>query len=251
MIASGKGPDRDAVAAVITAAGASSRMGGVKKEYHPLGGGVRDAGGKPLSVLGAAVLAFAAAGRIGQVVISYPADRADGEAAARASLPDGVWEKSAPEILLVPGGPTRRASVHRALSLLESYAPGFVLIHDGARPWIEPDLIRRIIDAAKEHGAAIPLLPLTETPKETDGNGFITRHLKRALTGIAQTPQGFAFPAILRAHEQAARREGPEGLTYTDDAEIWGEFCGPVAVIPGSPRNRKITFPEDLEVPLP
>ncbi|MDR2402503.1 MAG: 2-C-methyl-D-erythritol 4-phosphate cytidylyltransferase [Spirochaetaceae bacterium] len=243
-------PSEAVVAAVITAAGSSSRMGGVKKEYLPLRGAARDAAGNPLSVLGAAVLAFAAVGQIGMVVISYPGDMAGGEAIARASLPAGILEETVPEIRFVPGGPTRRVSVHRALALLESYGPGCVLIHDGARPWVKPDLIRGIIGAVREHGAAIPLLPLTETPKETGGDGFIVRHLKRALTGTAQTPQGFIFPAILRAHEQAARREELEGPIYTDDAEIWGEFCGPVAVIPGSPRNRKITFPEDMETPV-
>jgi 2-C-methyl-D-erythritol 4-phosphate cytidylyltransferase/2-C-methyl-D-erythritol 4-phosphate cytidylyltransferase/2-C-methyl-D-erythritol 2,4-cyclodiphosphate synthase len=63
---------------------------------------------------------------------------------------------------------------------------------------------------------------------------------------VAQTPQGFAFPEILRAHEMAAEREVREHYEYTDDAEVWGEFIGPVAVVEGSPRNKKITFPEDL-----
>jgi 2-C-methyl-D-erythritol 4-phosphate cytidylyltransferase len=107
-------------------------------------------------------------------------------------------------------------------------------------------LIDRIIAAALEYRAAIPVMPLTETPKELGPEGFVVRHLRRSLVGTAQTPQGFAFPEILRAHEKAAERELAEGLEYTDDAEIWGEFCGSVAAIPGSAGNRKITFPEDL-----
>jgi 2-C-methyl-D-erythritol 4-phosphate cytidylyltransferase len=99
--------------------------------------------------------------------------------------------------------------------------------------------------AVMRYRAALPLLPLTETPKEYQG-GFVTRHLRRAAVGAAQTPQGFAFPEILRAHEKAAERELADHAEYTDDAEIWGEFMGPVAVIPGAPENRKITFPEDL-----
>jgi 2-C-methyl-D-erythritol 4-phosphate cytidylyltransferase len=86
---------------------------------------------------------------------------------------------------------------------------------------------------------------LTETPKEIDASGFVKRHLKRRQIGAAQTPQGFAYPEILRAHEQAALREAA-GADYTDDAEVWGEFQGAVAVIEGSPANRKITFPEDM-----
>jgi 2-C-methyl-D-erythritol 4-phosphate cytidylyltransferase len=75
---------------------------------------------------------------------------------------------------------------------------------------------------------------------------FVKRHLRRASVGTAQTPQGFAFPEILYAHEKAAARELAGGVEYTDDAEVWGEFQGPVAVVPGSPENRKITFPGDL-----
>jgi 2-C-methyl-D-erythritol 4-phosphate cytidylyltransferase len=99
--------------------------------------------------------------------------------------------------------------------------------------------------------AALPLLPLVETPKETaadvpGGPFFVKRHLRRASIGTAQTPQGFAFPEILYAHEKAAARELAEGFEYTDDAEVWGEFQGPVAAVAGSPENRKITFPGDL-----
>ncbi|GHT80468.1 2-C-methyl-D-erythritol 4-phosphate cytidylyltransferase [Spirochaetia bacterium] len=228
------------IAAIITAAGSSSRMGGVKKEYRPLPDQFDDEG-KPLTVLGAAVQTFVAVPRIGLIVISVPATGEYGEAAARAALP----KRCQTPIRFVPGGPTRRSSVHNALTFLEDYNPGYVLIHDGARPWVDRDLIERTIDAAIAHRAAVPLLPLTETPKEIDDSGFVKRHLKRAQIGAAQTPQGFAYPDILRAHEQAALREA-SGVDYTDDAEVWGEFQGAVAVISGSPANRKITFPEDM-----
>lgn len=235
------------IAAVITAAGSSSRMGGIKKEYRPLGPGIQDDEGRPLTVLGAAVLAFAASPRIGLMVISVPSGEESGELAARSSLPARLLRSGGERwLFFVPGGPTRRASVHHALSLLELYRPGLVLIHDGARPWVDGGLIERIIDATLTHRAAIPVLSLTETPKEIDPGGFISRHLRRSSVGTAQTPQGFVFPEILRAHERAAEKELGEGREYTDDAEIWGEFCGPVAAVPGSAANRKITFPEDL-----
>jgi 2-C-methyl-D-erythritol 4-phosphate cytidylyltransferase len=225
-------------------------MGGIKKEYRPLPG---SEGG--LTVLGAAVSAFAAAGGIGAIVIAVPADLEKGESAARAALPpDLLAGKNSPAVHFVPGGETRRASVFNALSLLgeQERPPGIVLIHDGARPWVSPSLIRRIINGAKQHHAVIPLVPVMETPKETEaplgGTGpvFITRHLRRALVGIAQTPQGFAFSKILAAHRQAAAQENPGGFEFTDDAEIWAFFCGRVAAIPGEPENRKITFPGDL-----
>jgi 2-C-methyl-D-erythritol 4-phosphate cytidylyltransferase len=238
------------IAVIITAAGSSLRMGGVKKEYRPLEN-MTD-GGKPLTVLGAAVAAFASVRRIDGMVIAVPADSETGENAARKALPGRFLRNGArPRLLFVPGGSSRRISVHHALSLLTAYNPGYVLIHDGARPWVDAALIEGIIDAAVRHKAALPLLPLLETPKEIDGAGFVRRHLRRASVGTAQTPQGFAFPEILRAHEKAAERELREQVEYTDDAEVWGEFAGPVAVIPGSPGNRKITFPEDLAVPAP
>jgi len=76
-----------------------------------------------------------------------------------------------------------------------------------------------------------------------DNAVFIKTHLKRKNTGVAQTPQAFKFPEILDAHKKAANVETEE---FTDDAEIWGRFCGQVAVIQGEPENKKITFPEDL-----
>jgi 2-C-methyl-D-erythritol 4-phosphate cytidylyltransferase len=235
------------IAAIITAAGSSSRIG-VKKEYR-LVGDKTDMEGRPLTVLGKAALAFAACSRIDTVVITVPQDPNLGEFAARDSLPSRLLKHRAkPHFLFVPGGPTRRSSVHHALSLLEAYHPNYVLIHDGARPWIEPAMIDQVIDAMIKHRAAIPLLPLTDTPKEIDSEGFVKRHLRRLSVGNAQTPQGFAFPDILRAHEKAAERECTENRVYTDDAEVWGEFAGSVFVVPGSPLNKKITFPEDLEL---
>jgi 2-C-methyl-D-erythritol 4-phosphate cytidylyltransferase len=260
-------------AVVITAAGSSSRMkgaagktGGGKKEYLPLGRA--DETGKPLTVLGAALSAFAAFCEITTVVITVPPEAETGEFAARQALParflDGRGER--PRLLFVPGGKTRRASVFHALSLLEPYQPRYVLIHDGARPWVDAPLIRRTMTAAIQYRAALPVLALVETPKEIAaaaelpegtagipgglpdqaGLFFVKRHLRRAHLGTAQTPQAFAFPEILYAHQKAAERERAEGFEYTDDAEVWGDFCGPVAVVPGSPENRKITFPEDL-----
>ena len=254
------------IAAIITAAGSSSRflhqalklatpngtavhhrIGAVKKEYMPL-----HPGDKPLTVLGAAVNAFASCPRIGHIVITVPATE-NAENAARASLPAELLADGQNRIHFVPGGPTRRASVHNALSFLESRFPSHVLIHDGARPWIKKAHIENIIDTTIQYGAVIPALPLTDTPKEVSpelqefpGVRSIKRHLRRAGLCAAQTPQGFRFPEILRAHEKAGEREKSENFQYTDDAEVWGEFIGPVVVVPGIPENRKITYPEDL-----
>ena len=235
----------DSIAAVICAAGSSSRMGGIKKEFQRLNPA------DSLTVLGSAVSAFASVPSIEVIVIAV---NENCEAAAREALPPEYFSVQKPKVLFVNGGKNRRASVFNALCALSPYNPRYVLIHDGARPWVSPSVIESIIEEVKKHGAVIPVLPLTETPKECDapvcergGRGetaiFIKTHLKRAQTGIAQTPQAFSFPEILRAHEKAAEVKDEE---FTDDAEIWGRFCGPVAVIPGSPENRKITFPQDI-----
>ena len=242
-------------AAIICAAGCSSRMGGLKKEYCP-------APNTDKTVLGMAVSAFIGIPCISTIVITVPASAENGEAAARRALPPGLPEAGGlPKIVFAQGGKTRRASVQNALLLLREYQPGYVLIHDGSRPWISPQLILRVAEAVQRHGAVIPALPLVGTPKETAApleaafaEGleaepvYVTRHLRRSHTVIAQTPQAFAFAQILSAHEKAAEKENQGMHEYTDDAEVWGEFCGPVAVIPGEPENRKITFPEDLKV---
>jgi 2-C-methyl-D-erythritol 4-phosphate cytidylyltransferase len=238
-----------AIAAVICAAGSSTRMGGAKKEYLPLPGA-----SDSLTVLGAAVSAFTAVPEIKTIIIVVPEEPETGEAAARKALSPEIVNGTNPTVHFVTGGKTRRASVFNALRALAADAPNYVLIHDGARPWISSALIECVIKGVKQYRAVIPLLPLTETPKETDsplegfvgcdswGPVFIKRQLKRRFIGTAQTPQAFAFPEILAAHEKAAARD----RDFTDDAEVWAEFCGPVAVIPGEIGNRKITFKEDI-----
>jgi 2-C-methyl-D-erythritol 4-phosphate cytidylyltransferase len=231
---------------------------GIKKEYRLLSGG--------LTVLGKAVSAFAAVPEIQSIVITFPADTgkadtgeaATGEAGARNALPPRLLaENAVPRVYFVAGGATRQASVFNALSLLSALPapPGYALIHDGARPFVSASLIANIIAEVKIHRAVIPLLPLTETPKETDtplegagGPVFIKQHLRRAFTGAAQTPQAFAFPEIFAAHKKAMSKATlPKSrFEYTDDAEVWAAFCGPVAAVPGEIENRKITFPEDL-----
>ena len=194
-----------AFGALICAAGSSSRMGGIKKEFQILPESTR-----PMTtVLGAAVSVFASIREIGPILVAIPQGMED---AARASLPAAL----AGRIEFVAGGKSRQESVHRALQALQAHMPAYVLIHDGARPWISADVVLRIMDKVREYGAAIPILPLVETPKEIDESGMILRHLPRSRVGTAQTPQGFPFPAILHAHEKAALREGIE---YTDDAE--------------------------------
>jgi 2-C-methyl-D-erythritol 4-phosphate cytidylyltransferase len=226
--------------AIICAAGASSRMGGVKKEYQLL-----DSSQPPLTVLGSSVTTFAYVSEIDLIVIVVPENEKD---TAFNALPPEFPVYAKQKVLFVDGGPTRRASVFNALSAIEHYNPRYVLIHDAARPWVSVDLVKKTIENVKKYGAVIPLLPLTDTPKECEAPLgeevlFIKNHLKRACTGAAQTPQAFRFEEIFAAHKKVSEEKDTE---YTDDAEIWGKFCGQVAAIPGSPENRKITFPGDI-----
>jgi len=245
------------IAAVIVAAGSSSRMGGVKKEYLPLSELPRPLDSRfseetPLTVLGAAVSAFVSCPGIELVLIIIP--QGD-EKTVRKSLPRDLFSGPKKQIHFISGGVTRRASVFNALLWLKDSNPSHVLIHDGARPWIKPELIEKVIQGVKKFDAVVPACPIVETPKELNGlletsdpdkPLFIKRHLKRAAICTVQTPQAFKYPDILYAHEKARIKEEKEKIEYTDDSEIWGEFIGEVAVIPGDQDNRKITYPEDL-----
>ena len=237
--------ENDNFAAVILAAGSSLRMGGVKKEFQKLkNSNLKDDSLKDanLTVLGSSVSAFAAFPSVKFIVIVV---QENGETAARQALPQDFLADCNFKLIFTAGGKTRCASVYNALCALAPFNPGYVLIHDGARPWVSQALIKNTIDKVLTHDAVIPLLPLTDTPKEVqadDDTVFIKTHLKRTSIGIAQTPQVFKFPEILKAHEKAAL----ENEEFTDDAEVWGRFIGKVAVVPGEPENRKITYMEDI-----
>jgi 2-C-methyl-D-erythritol 4-phosphate cytidylyltransferase len=214
-------------------------MGGQKKEYRPFG----VFGGEGRTVLAASIIAFAEADVADVVVVVTPPG---GEAQARAALPARLMAPDAvPPIVFVQGGSSRRQSVHNALRALPRGRFDFVHIHDGARPWVSADLIARLDAAVRRDRAVIPVMPLVETPKEISSDGAVARHLKRAAVVSAQTPQSFEFDSILSAHEQAAEAEAA-GIEYTDDAEVWAAFIGPVRTVPGQAANKKITFPEDL-----
>ena len=227
-------------AAVICTAGSSTRMGGVKKEYQKL----NSASEKFLTVLGASVSAFASFAEISRMVIVRPNGETDD--IAKSFLPNNLLKDE--RLCFVSGGKSRRESVHNALLFLRDSGVNYVLIHDGARPWASAALIRRVMEAAVRHGAAVPVIPATDTPKQFDDNGFVTSHLRRKGLGFAQTPQGFAFAELLAAHEKARQREAEEGFEYTDDAEVWGEFAGQIAAVEGETENRKITYPKDLQI---
>jgi 2-C-methyl-D-erythritol 4-phosphate cytidylyltransferase len=143
----------------------------------------------------------------------------------------------------VRGGDRRQDSVWQGFRLLKGSETGIVLVHDGARPLVSPELIGRVIAAARVLGAAVPVLPVEETVKEVR-DGSVVRTLDRSSLVRAQTPQGFLYPLLKRALE-AARKDRFQG---TDEASLAERAGIPVAAVDGEPRNIKITTPVDIKI---
>ena len=140
----------------------------------------------------------------------------------------------------IDGGASRQASVAAGLEALTSDAPGNVLIHDAARPFVPANLIQRVVDVLRSDQAVLPGLAVADTLKRCD-DGIVVATEPRDGLWAAQTPQGFHFDAILRAHRQA------KGQALTDDAAV-AEAAGiTVRMIEGAVDNTKITTPDDLE----
>ena len=214
------------VTALIVCAGRGTRMGpGAPKQYRLLGG---------IPVLRHTALAFRLHPAItGISVVIHRDDRTLYEAAT-----DGL--DLAPPIF---GGATRDGSVHLGLEALAADPPDLVLIHDGVRPFVTADTISAVIAALEDSPAAIAAMPVFDTIKSCAG-GLITGTIDRSLLWRAQTPQGFAFPAILNAHRLVADRTDLPPVT--DDASV-AEAAGlPVRVVQGSEDAFKITTEADL-----
>jgi len=208
--------------AVLLAAGRGERMEAcVHKAFLELAG-------QPL--VWHAAEAFARVSRVRQIVlVVHEADRCPARAAAA-----GI--RSTP-VDIVVGGATRRDS---SLAGVRAASAEIVLIHDACRPFVSSDLIERVLDAAETHGAAVPVLPSTETLYYLAADGrSAARVCDRGAVVRAQTPQGFRRASILQWLEDVA-------AAVTDDGSAALERGEPVLVVPGETSNRKITFPEDL-----
>ncbi|SLM32838.1 2-C-methyl-D-erythritol 4-phosphate cytidylyltransferase [Desulfamplus magnetovallimortis] len=173
------------------------------------------------------------------------------------------------KVQLVPGGEERQNSVMMGLKKLESILEHkrsvisknhsvksedghktekkepIVLIHDGVRPFVDHALISRVLSGAVKHGASIPVLPVVDTLKKIDENGFIVPlngTLDRKKLYRAQTPQAFTFDLIMSAHKYALIN----GFSGTDDAALVESLGKKVFVVQGDSQNIKITTREDL-----
>ena len=205
------------VAAILVAAGSGSRFGAdVPKQFLPLAG-------KPVIRHAAETLADA-------VDLLQPVgDAAPIEAALRGLV----------HLPVVSGGTMRQDSVRRGLEALEAAAPDIVLVHDAARPRIPAGTIAALIAALERAEGAIPAIPVADTLKRV-ADGLISATVTREGLYRAQTPQAFRFSALLAAHHAA--QEG----AATDDASLLEAAGKPVAIVPGSDDNIKLTYADDL-----
>jgi 2-C-methyl-D-erythritol 4-phosphate cytidylyltransferase/2-C-methyl-D-erythritol 2,4-cyclodiphosphate synthase len=206
---------------VIVAAGSSRRMGGTDKLDELIDG---------RSVLQRSVEAVAAARSVRSVVIVAAPARRD-ELAHRPWLANDAWQ-------VVAGGQRRQDSVAAGVRATTAEV---VLVHDAARPLVTPALVDAVALAAREHGAAIPVVPVADSLRRVEG-GAITQFVPRDDLRAAQTPQGARRDVL--AHALEARAGGEQ--TFTDEAEILAAEGVSVAVIDGEAANFKITVPADL-----
>lgn len=144
--------------------------------------------------------------------------------------------------LVVEGGAQREDSVLRGL-LTVPEAAKVVLVHDAARPFVSPDLIRRVLEGARREGACVPGLPVQDTVKECRPGGRVVRTLDRSRLVAVQTPQGFRPSVILGAFLKVGKARS----RMTDDAQVAEAAGFPVRVVAGDPLNFKVTTPEDLQ----
>lgn len=212
----------DAVALIVAAGRGQRAGGGVPKQYRMLAG---------QSVLRRSCTAFLEHPWIASVrVVINPDDRAgyDEATAQLALLPP------------VPGGATRHESCRNGLDALADDPPRIVLIHDAARPLVTRPVIDRVLGALATAPAAIPAVPVSDTVKKAGPGNHVAATIPRDGLWRAQTPQGFAYSAILDAHCRVDSRD------LLDDAAV-AEAAGiPVVLVAGSEDNIKITHEEDF-----
>ena len=208
--------------ALVVAAGRGRRFGGdLPKQYARLG---------THTVLRHTVLRLLEHPGVDAVgCVIHPDDRALYEDAL-----DGL-DLLAP----VNGGETRQESVRLGLLSLSHLRPNKVLIHDAARPFVSRALVDGVIDALDEHPGALPSVAVADTLKR-GRDGLIADTVSREGLYRAQTPQGFRFDDIVKAHQTFAGQE------LTDDAQLFERAGLNVALTPGAQDNFKITTQEDL-----
>jgi 2-C-methyl-D-erythritol 4-phosphate cytidylyltransferase len=219
------------LAVILAGAGAGTRMGGRGPKL------LLDLDGRTL--LERAAAPFLAHPAVTEIVAVVPEALLDGARDALARVP----RERVVGARAVAGGATRQESVRRGLEALGPHAE-LIAVHDVARPLATVELVERVLAAAREHGAAIPALPIRDTVKEVE-EGRVARSVPRERLFGAQTPQIFSRAILARAHAQE-----PTTSDATDDASLVEALGVPVHVVAGEPSNLKITDPTDLIVAM-
>lgn len=219
--------------AVLTAAGSGSRLGcEVPKALVELSG-------RPLVWWAARGLR---AGGVGTIVVTAPAASLDEFRAGIADI-GGVE-------VVAGSDRSRQASVALGLAALGQRNEGdVVLVHDAARPLTPAQVTARVIDAVRAGASAvIPVLPVTDTLKSVDASGVVTGTPRRADMVAVQTPQGFRWDVLTRAHEAGASLGADEAVAATDDAGLVEAIGAVVHTVAGDERSLKVTRPLDLSL---
>jgi len=217
------------VNAVIVAAGAGERMGGdVPKPFLPVAG-------RPLILH--TLSRFAASRSVRKVIVVT----ADKELSKCRGLIRSDPQLSSLECVLQTGGPRRQDSVSRGLARVDEDCE-VVLIHDGARPFVDPRLIDQCAEAAFKQGAVVVGIPVRATIKVVSANRQVKRTPPRDSLWEIQTPQAFRIDIIRKAYRQAGRK----GTEATDDAMLVERLGEVVTLLEGHSTNIKITVPEDV-----
>ncbi len=237
---------------ILPAAGIGTRMSSGHPAGAPLGSpaATQIAPKQFLAIGGVPVLihslrAFLAVDRVTAIYVAVRASEMDRMNTHIADF--GLGAESGGKVHVVEGGDNRQHSVGKALDALKAASDDIVLVHDAVRPLIDPATIDRTIDAIVKHGAAIVGLPAVDTIKQverTADGAIITSTIPRERVVYAQTPQGARYATLKSAFNEAEADE----FLGTDEASLLERAGVPVVVVPGSPRNFKITQPGDLEL---
>jgi len=217
-------------AVVLVAAGQSRRMGQLEhsKVYACVAG-------RPL--LAHALLAFDRHPDVAQIVLVVAAGDQD---QLRLDILDRFPPQTPFEV--TSGGTTRQDSVRCGLACVKRDLP-FVLVHDGARPFVSRSVIDRVLAAAATWGAAVPVVALNDSVKRVNPTGHVVASPDRAQLFRAQTPQGFRLDVLRRSLDAATKA----GRAFSDDAAAVQHYAGLHAkTVPGDPCNLKVTTPFDL-----
>ena len=211
--------------AIIVAGGKGLRMGtDIPKQFLPIGG---------LPVLMRTIMRFNDCGGM-RVIVVLPREQQDYWRQLCGKYSFNI------DIAIADGGSTRFHSVSNGLSLIPPEAQGVVGVHDGVRPFVSNDVIRRCYEAARTCGAAIPVTSVVETLRHVQAGGSVT--VPRGEYVSVQTPQAFGIPLLRKAYRQ------PYSDTFTDDASVVESLGAAITLVDGSRANIKITTPADLAI---